>query len=325
MGTLVGHVAPGFAFFALGFWHLFNHIKLHALNPNSYTSFPWFPTLKFRYLELVLIMVGSSISISMELFIGPEKHQPFDTDGTIPSNHLHNFEHSAISMTFFIYAAFSIVLDKTSINIDLMFKHSLTQFLGAIAFAQQLFLFHLHSADHMGVEGQYHLLLQSAIVVSLVTTLMGIGYPKSFMVSFIRSLSILYQGLWLMAMGFMLWTPNLIPKGCFIHLEVGHQVVKCSSDEALHRAKSLVNIEFSWALIGVTIFAMSFYLVLVKLYGQKVEYSTLKSHENDHFELGEEEEEEEDVESQKGSNKQGEPTKGFIHMGKGYAIMDIER
>ncbi|XP_022754337.1 transmembrane protein 45A-like [Durio zibethinus] len=314
MGTLVGHVAPGFAFFALGFWHLFNHIRLHFLHPNSYTSSPWFPTSKLRYLELFLIMVGSSISISMELFIGPESHQPFDPDGTIPSNHLHNFEHSSISTTFFIYAAFAILLDKISPKA----KYSLTQFLGAVAFAQQLLLFHLHSADHMGVEGQYHLLLQSAIVVSLFTTLMGIGLPKSFIVSFIRSLSILYQGVWLIVMGYMLWTPELIPKGCFIHSEEGHQVVRCSSDEALHRAKSLVNIQFSWTLIAITIFAMSFYLVLVKLYGEHAEYSTLTKEED--LEL---EEDSDDVESQKES-KRGEPT-NFIQMGKGYAVMDIER
>ncbi|OMO80924.1 hypothetical protein CCACVL1_12693 [Corchorus capsularis] len=248
----------------------------------------------------------------MELFIGPAKHQPFDSDGTIPSNHLHNFEHSAISMTFFTYSASAILLDK----INPKAKLGLTQFLGAVAFSQQLLLFHLHSADHMGVEGQYHLLLQSAIVVSLATTLMGIGFPNSFMVSFVRSLSILFQGLWLIVMGYLLWTPSLIAKGCSIHSEEGHQVVRCSSDEALHRAKSLVNIQFSWALIVVSIFAMGFYLVLFRFYGEKVEYSTLTKEEED---LDSSEDNfSDDVESQK-------ETKKFIHMGKGYAVMDIER
>ncbi|KAJ6704688.1 PROTEINASE INHIBITOR I4 SERPIN (DUF716)-RELATED [Salix purpurea] len=120
----------------------------------------------------------------MELFIGPESHQPFDSDGTIPSNHLHNFEHSSISITFFVYAAFAVLLDR----IGPAAQYGLTQFLGALAFGQQLFLFHLHSADHMGVEGQYHFLLQIVIVVSLATTLMGIGLPESFMVSFVRLL-----------------------------------------------------------------------------------------------------------------------------------------
>ncbi|GKV21749.1 hypothetical protein SLEP1_g31701 [Rubroshorea leprosula] len=312
MGTLVGHVAPGFAFLLLGLWHLFNHVKLHLLHPNSYTSSPWFPTSKIRYIELFLIMVGSSISISMELFIGPERHQPFDPDGTIPSNHLHNFEHSAISMTFFVYAVFAILLDKTAPKA----QYDLTQFLGAVAFAQQLLLFHLHSADHMGVEGQYHLLLQSAIVVCLATTLMGIGMPKSFMVSFVRSLSIVFQGVWLILMGYMLWTPGLISKGCFLHLEEGHQVVRCSSEEALHRAKSLVNLQFSWFLVVISIFAVTFYMVLAKFYGQKVEYSTLTGEESLR-------EDSDDVEFHKKS-RVGD-SQSFVQLGKVHSTIDIER
>ncbi|XVF47532.1 hypothetical protein PTKIN_Ptkin03bG0116300 [Pterospermum kingtungense] len=286
MGSLVGHVLPGLFFLALGFWHLFNHIKLHSLHPKSFTSLAWFPISKLRYLELFLIMVASSISISMELFIAPERHTPFDPDGTIPSTHLHNFEHSFISMTFLTYATFAMLLDRVNPKA----KYGLTHFLGAIAFAQELLLFHLHSTDHKGVEGQYHLLLQSIIVVSLVSTLIGIGLPNSFMVCFIRSLSIFYQGLWLIVMGYMLWTPEFVSEGCFLHFEEGHQVVRCSSDEAIHRAKSLVNILFCLISIAVTSFSMVLYLVLVKLYGEKVGYSTLTT-----------EEEYDDVESQKGN------------------------
>ncbi|KAK9274397.1 hypothetical protein L1049_019211 [Liquidambar formosana] len=317
MGTFEGHVAPGFGFFLIGFWHLFNHIKLHALHPTSYTSLPFFATSKFKYLEPFLIMGGCSLSIAMELFIGPARHQPFDTDGTIPSNHLHNFEHSSISMSFFVFAAFTILLDR----IGPKAQYGLTQLLGAIAFGQQLFLFHLHSADHMGVEGQYHLLLQIVIFVSLTTTLMGIGLPKSFLVSFVRSASILFQGVWLMVMGFMLWTPSLIPKGCFIHLEEGHDVVRCSDDESLHRAKALVNIQFSWYLIGITIFAVSFYLLLVKKYGENVEYTSLTKELE--IELAEEVEDIEAATTHK-KNKLGE-SKSFLHMGKAFAPVDMER
>ncbi|KAB2619752.1 transmembrane protein 45A-like [Pyrus ussuriensis x Pyrus communis] len=316
MGTLVGHVAPGFGFLLIGLWHLFNHIKLHLNQPNTYTAPSWFPTSKFKYLELFLIMGGSSASIAMELFIGPQKHQPLDDDGTIPTNHLHNFEHSSISMTFLVYAAFAIVLDKISPKA----QHGLTQLLGAIAFGQQLLLFHLHSADHMGPEGQYHMLLQLVVLVSLTTTLMGIGLPESFLVSFVRSLSIFFQGVWLMVMGFMLWTPDLMPKGCSMNLEEGHKVVRCHGDEALHRAKSLVNLQFSWFLLGVAIFGVSFYLVLVKVYGEKVEYFSLTR-------LSEEDEEDpdHDVEYQKTSKR--EDSKSFVnHMGKtAFASIDIER
>ncbi|KAL6966284.1 hypothetical protein U1Q18_032064 [Sarracenia purpurea var. burkii] len=313
MGTLVGHVAPGFAFFLIGLWHLINHIKLHILTPN-YSSLPWFPTTKLRYLELFLIMAGCSVSIAMELFIGPDRHQPFDSDGTIPSNHLHNFEHSTISLTFFLYAAFAIVLDRTRLKA----RYGLTQLLGAIAFGQQLLLFHLHSADHAGIEGQYHLLLQVAIAVSLVTTLMGIGYPKSFLTSFVRSISIMFQGVWLMVMGFMLWTPEFMAKDCFMNLEEGHRVVRCRSQEALDRARSLVNIQFSWYLILVIIFSMGLYLFLVKIYGERrVEYQSLSKNEEEC------EEDDGDVESQKERNLPH--SKSFVHMGKGPSAMDIER
>lgn len=274
MGTLVGHVAPGFGFFIIGLWHLVNHIKLYVIHPNSYTAPSWFPTSKYRYSELHFIMIGSCASIAMELFLGPERHQPFDSDGTIPSNHLHNFEHSSISFTFFVYAALAVVLDR----IRPKAQHELTQLLGGIAFAQQLLLFHLHSADHVGPEGQYHLLLQLVVAVSLTTTLMSIGLPKSFSVSFARSLSIAFQGLWFVVMGFMLWTPQLMPKGCHINFEEGHRVVRCTGEVALHRAKSLVNLQFSWCLIGIAVFGVSLYLVMVKFYGDQnneVEYFSL--------------------------------------------------
>ncbi|EEF31507.1 conserved hypothetical protein [Ricinus communis] len=315
MGSLIGHVLPGMAFFFLGLWHLFNHIKLHSLQPNSYTSSPWFPTSKLRYLELFMIMVGSSISISMELFIGPAKHQPLDIDGSIPSNHLRNFEHSSISMLFLVYASFAILLDRLRAN---NIKYSLTQLIGAIAFAQQLFLFHLHSTDHHGLEGQYHLLLQFTVVISLATTLLGIGLPKSFLVSFVRSVSIVFQGVWLTVMGYMLWTPELIPKGCSLLNEDGHKIVRCSSQDALNRAKSLVNIQFSWFLIGITISSVTFYLGLVKRYGKRVMYSSLPK------ELEELQEESSDVESQK-EMKIGDPNSTVIHVGAGLKAFDIER
>lgn len=69
-----------------------------------------------------------------------------------------------------------------------------------------------------------------------------------------------------MVMGFMLFTPELIPKGCFMNREDGHTVVRCSDAKSLQRAISLVNIQFSWFFVGVVVFAMSFYLVLVKWY-----------------------------------------------------------
>ncbi|XP_020209548.1 transmembrane protein 45A [Cajanus cajan] len=310
MGTLVGHVAPGLAFLLIGLWHLFNHTKLHALNPTSYTAQPWFPTPKLRHLELLLIMAASTASISMELFIGPDRHQPFDPDATIPSNHLHNFEHASISLAFLLYAASALLLD----HFRPPSKQALTQLLAAVAFAQQLLLFHLHSADHTGPEGQYHSLLQLLVFISLSTTLLGIPITHSFLLSFLRSLAILFQGIWLFVMGLMLWTPGLVPKGCFINQEEGHQVVRCSDHASLHRALSLVNILFSWFVIGVTAFGVAFYLAFVKFYGQQ---------KPPYFALDTVDKLSDDVESQKRSVAAN--PKSFIHVATNFSPLDIER
>ncbi|KAM0949162.1 hypothetical protein DsansV1_C06g0067351 [Dioscorea sansibarensis] len=310
MGTLVGHVAPGFGFVLIGLWHLFNNTKLYCLNPNTYISLPWFPSPLLKYLELILIMIGSFISISMELFIGPERHQPFDTDGTIPSNHLHNFEHASISLTFFIYAFFAMMFD----HVKLKSKDSMTQLLGALAFGQQLLLFHLHSSDHMGVEGQYHWLLQIVIFFSLCTTILAIAFPKSFTVAFTRSASIAFQGVWFIIMGYALWTPGFIAKGCFINSEDGHEVVRCHDDESLHRAKSLVNIQFSWLTAGFAVVLMVLFLLMNRKFSE--------SSQEQYVSLDKTSDEEEDLEGQ----MKLQETSSFIHMGKGFMkSMDLER
>ncbi|XP_074298570.1 uncharacterized protein LOC141629475 [Silene latifolia] len=108
-----------------------------------------------------------------------------------------------------------------------------------MAFTQELLLFHFHTTDHVGLEGQYHWLLQEIILVSL---------------------SVIFQGLWLIVMGYMLWTSEFAPKGCGLRKDnYGRDVIKCSDEESLHRAKALVNILFSWFFIGMMGFGVSFY------------------------------------------------------------------
>ena len=134
-------------------------------------------------------------------------------------------------------------------------------------------------------------------------------------------------------MGFMLWTPSLIAKGCFMHYEEGHHVVRCAGEESLHRAKSLVNLQFSWLLIGIAVFGVCLYLALAKIYGQNDHHNNRV----EYFSLGIKEEEEEedqdhdDVESQKESLSKpisGGDSKSFINdMGKAGFVrpIDMER
>ncbi|KAJ4793956.1 transmembrane epididymal protein (DUF716) [Rhynchospora pubera] len=271
MGTLVGHVLPGLGFFLIGLWHLYNHIKLYSLRPKAYVALSWFPTLKHRHLELKVILGGSLIFIVAELFIGPAKHQPFDLDGTIPTNHLHNFEHAMIALTFFVYASLALCFDL----IKMKMRRSMTQILAGIAFAQEYLMFYVHSTDHMGIEGQYHWLLRLVIMCCLATTLIGIALPKSFLISFVRSASLMFQGIWCIVMGIMIWIPYLLPKECYLNSEEGHQVPRCHSDEAMHRAKALVNMQFSLYLLVTTVFCMLSYIFISKYYPEEPEYVLL--------------------------------------------------
>lgn len=113
-----------------------------------------------------------------------------------------------------------------------------------------------------------------------------------------------------------------------MHFEEGHHVVRCSGEESLHRAKSLVNLQFSWLLIGVAVFGASLYMVLTSIYGedQKVEYFSLglKELEDDQED---DDQDTDDVESQKKSKLTTSGTsKSFIEMGKSsFGHIDIER
>uniref|UniRef100_A0A0E0QK04 Uncharacterized protein n=1 Tax=Oryza rufipogon TaxID=4529 RepID=A0A0E0QK04_ORYRU len=274
MGTLVGHVAPGAGFLLVGLWHLYNHIRLFLLRPTAYVAPVWFPVRRARYLELALVIAGAVASILMELVVGPARPQPFDADGTVPSDHLHNFEHASISLALLVYAAAAAALDVARVP----HGRAVSQLVAAVAFAQQLMLFHLHSADHAGVEGQYHLLLQSVVAVTLAATVLGVAAPRSFAVSLVRSASLVLQGVWFLAMGVMLWTPALLPKGCFLSREDGHDVARCRADDggdALARAKALVNLEFSWYLSGTVVLVVALYLRLCRLYPEEPRYMPL--------------------------------------------------
>ncbi|KAK4384166.1 hypothetical protein Sango_3085500 [Sesamum angolense] len=271
MGGTSGHVILGLAFLIIGLWHLFNCIKHHSLNPKSYRTQPWYPlsTRSLRYLEPIAIMLVTFLFISVELFVS---RKPLSPDGTIPSKNLRHIEHSIMALSFFIYALFATLFDIISPPA----RDGLLHFLQAVAFSQQLLILHLHSTDHMGVEGQYHWLLQILTFVSLTTTLLSIAYPKSFLISFVKGFSVVFQGVWLIVAGVMLWTPQWIPKGCFLKTEYGRDAVFCYGDRALDRAKALVNIEFGLYLISLTVLSMVFYLVMIKLYPrEKVKYRSL--------------------------------------------------
>ncbi|BBN14260.1 hypothetical protein MPTK1_6g10160 [Marchantia polymorpha subsp. ruderalis] len=275
MGTFIGHILPGMGFIFIGLWHLYNVIRNYVESPWNYNSRAWFPTRMkgaLKYLEPLAIMFGSLLSISAELFICPSAHQPLADDWSIPSNHLNNFEHSTISLFFFIFGASCLCSELTKIHLPFGLLH----LMGAFAFSQELILFHFHSADHMGLEGHYHWLLQIPIFVGLVCALVEIAAKKTFVVSFVRSVSIFLQGWWFVQMGLTLWIPAFTPTGCQMSEHDGHEVVHCETKEDDMRAKALANLYFSWYLASILIFSLCLYVGMMCHFSKQVHYEPLE-------------------------------------------------
>lgn len=237
---------------AIGLWHVFNTAKNVANFPSSHLeSRPWFTSSYNKYLELYVIMAFTLISITIELFVTPQRHLPWDSDGTISLSHMNRMEHATISLFFFVYACIALVIDRFQVRTPRGLVHAL----GALAFAEELLLFHFHSSEHGGVEGQYHRLLELAVGGSLVATVVEAGIAStssgngSGLVGLVRSSTVLLQGVWLVHTAFVLWI--LTPKGCELAKKKDVVVVKCSSGEMTERAMGMANLYFSWDMLLV--------------------------------------------------------------------------
>lgn len=276
----IGHILPGAGFLAVGLWHLFNHIRLFSLRPDAYVAPVWFPAPRVRHLELILVIAGSAAEFSMEMFVDHSTFLPFDADGSIPSDRLHNHEHAIICLALLVYAASALHLDRARARC----RDALSLLLVAAVFAQELLVFHFHSTDHAGLEGQFHWLLQLVVAACLATALLGIGFPRSFAVSLVRSACVTFHGVWFMVIGAMVWVPSRVPKGCSLVEEDGRNTVRCHSEASLHRAKALANLQFGWYLSSMTVFVVVLYVNVCKWYPAETAYVRLPP------EAGEEEE-----------------------------------
>ncbi|XP_058078657.1 uncharacterized protein LOC131226986 [Magnolia sinica] len=252
MGTFVGHIVPGLAFTFLGLWHIINTIRAFKLRGLiSFTSRPWYPfttsSFTIKHLELLTILSFSILAMAMQLLDHPLFH---------PSFKLIDLEHATMFLHLAIYASVALAVDLVQWPPDTF--SGLVGVLACSVFGQELLLLHFHSADHVGLEGHYHWLLQLVVCVSLLSAVATTVCPSSFPAALVRSASILLQGCWFINMGFVLWVPSLVPKGCsvrFLEDDDMHGAVTCGTHEATQRAMALANLQFSWMLAGIMILA----------------------------------------------------------------------
>ncbi|KAL2928327.1 Transmembrane protein 45B [Bienertia sinuspersici] len=234
MGTFVGHFVPGLALTILGLWHTVN-------------------TIRSQELELILILSFSVLAIILQVLDYPAFHLIFKLD---------NFEHATMFLHLAIFTGFTYYAEYTQISDSVS---SVVGIMAGSVFSQELFLLHFHSTDHVGLEGQYHGLLQLIVSVSLLAAVTITVFPGSFPSALVLSGSVVFQGCWFLNMGFMLWVPKFVPKGCFMQhdhdkatsndMHMMHGAVSCGSPEADFRARALANLQFSWILAGILMYA----------------------------------------------------------------------
>ncbi|CAM0951584.1 unnamed protein product [Alopecurus aequalis] len=267
----IGHIIPGAGFFAVGLWHLFNHVRLFSLRPDSYVAPVWFPVTGARYLEPALVIASSALEFVLEMFVDHSTFLPFDADGSIPPHRLHNHEHAIICVALIVYGGAAVHLDRARAP----GRRALCFLLLAVVFAQELLVFHFHSTTHSGVEGQFHWILEVVVAACLGTALLGVGYPRSFAVSLARSACIMFHGVWLAVIGAMVWVPSMMSKGCSLVREDGRDTVRCHDKASLHHAMALVNLQFGWYLSLMTVFVFAIYLYVCNKYRAEQAYTRL--------------------------------------------------
>lgn len=278
MGTFLGHIVPGLALTLLGLWHIINTIRAYFLRgPNNFRVGFWYPfdgpLPQLKHLELVSILFFSVFVIFMQVLDYPLLRFAFKLD---------NFEHATMFLHLVIFAGFTLTAELTH-SFEIL--SGVVGILAASVFGQELFLLHFHSADHVGLEGHYHWLLQLIVLVSVIGALTATCFPTSFPAALVLSISVVIQGCWFMIMGITLWTPQFVPKGCMMALaDASSQdmrgAVTCESKEADLRAKALANLQFSWTLSGLLIFTACVCLKLAGKCtprGQSSEYEQLHS------------------------------------------------
>ncbi|KAJ4845110.1 hypothetical protein Tsubulata_030340 [Turnera subulata] len=280
MGTFTGHIVPGLALTFLGLWHIINNIRNFCLKGSAdFAAKLWYPFpgpfSKLKHLELIFILSFSALSILSQLLDFPLFRFGFRLD---------SFEHATMFLHLAIFAGFTLASEITHTSSVLS---GFTRMLAASIFGQELFLIHFHSTDHVGLEGHYHWLLQVIVFVSLSAAITVALLPNSFVAALVLSMSVVSQGCWFLNMGFMLWVPDLIPKGCVMQVAKASTsempgAVTCESPDADLRARALANLQFSWILAGISLLTGFIFIKLARSRpcssrNQSTEYEQLRT------------------------------------------------
>ncbi|KAK6143506.1 hypothetical protein DH2020_023854 [Rehmannia glutinosa] len=271
MGTFAGHLVPGLALAFLGLRHTINTTRVYFLiGSNKFILRFWYPfktpLWKLQHLEPILVLSFSIFAIFTQIF--DIKHLRFSFE-------LDNIEHVTMFLQLVIFTSFTLFTELTHLSENTL---GVSGILLTSVFGQELFLLHYHSTDHIGLEGHYHWLMQLIVFIRDF-------FSGQLSRAFILSISVMFQGFWFVNMGFVLWVPDFVPRGCVNQAMnpsdgVMRGAVICGSPEFDSRARALANLQFCWILSSILIFVASMCVVFGRQWKsrrQSVEYEQLSS------------------------------------------------
>lgn len=258
------HLVAGLGLACLGLWHTFNTVRAYYSKGSAkFMSRTWYPfkspLRKLENLELILILSFAILSIFTQILDLNLVHFSFK---------LQNLEHATMFLHLAIFAGFTLFAEFSNLSEIL---HCVSAVLASSVFAQELFLLHYHSSNHLGIEGHYHWLFELIVCISVLSAVVATVYPTNFPASLALSISIVLQGCWFMIMAFMLWVPTFVPQGCIPQPEnpgsgssTRHGAVICGSPEADFRARALANLQLSWIISAVLFFVAGLCLTVAR-------------------------------------------------------------
>ncbi|KAK4409905.1 hypothetical protein Sango_0063500 [Sesamum angolense] len=169
-----------------------------------------------------------------------------------------------IAFLFLLYAVLGILA-----NIKESFRFPLTMLnvIYAFAFGEEFLLFYTQNKDPSGIENRYYDLILIPIAICLFSTLLELKSSKSTYPRLGRGIGLVFQGLWILQMGFSFYS-NLIADGCALHERSrGNYTIKCKGHPEYHRGRAIATLQFNCHLALLVTLAVGLYSVFCKKNG----------------------------------------------------------
>ena len=230
MGSYYGHVVPGLVIAGWGsVWlvltliaHLYaghrrrergaTRNNLRALRwedgyrHKSWLPFPCAPRLPIEPMCKILL---ASLGMFVELFVDLANNETsFYWRPTNVLRHKSPQVEKAQHATMYSFFILSGIMDLVTMGGCCRFPKKTGQIMFALALWMQGTLFMFHAGGHRMVDARVHFILALAVYGVAIAATVRILYATKTFVNLVLSVSLIFQGTWLAAIGFILYGPN---------------------------------------------------------------------------------------------------------------------